>query len=195
MFIKKKCYSNVFLIQQVIIINHKLLIEFLKHTLPLLIRRPAHQNNSNLYIFFLCINKIENQHQIVFQSRGARKAPVTYHFYFGFDRFSKHWSSCFEMYHSPFGKYGPFWEISWGADIERWWKYRTEKKKHHPLKKTHQRIKVGISVQRRSARASSFSSKTFDYVQLFLNFAFIFPWLCFVVSRLRKILSFVWKLH
>ena len=90
MFIKKKCYSNVFLIQQVIIINHKLLIEFLKHTLPLLIRRPAHQNNSNLYIFFLCINKIENQHQIVFQSRGARKAPGAYHFYFGFYRFSKH---------------------------------------------------------------------------------------------------------
>ena len=123
----------------------------------------------------------------------ARAKPLE-HIIFILD-FSKHWSFCFEIYHSPFGKYGPFWEISWGADIERWWKYRTEKKIHHPLEKTHQRIKVGISVQRRSARASSFSSKTFDYAQLFLNFAFIFPWLCFVVSRLRKILSYVWKLH
>jgi hypothetical protein len=49
------------------------------------------------------------------------------------------------------------------------------KKIHHPLKKMHQRIKIGISVQRRLASASSFSSKTFDYAQLFLNFAFIFP--------------------
>ena len=32
------------------------------------------------------------------------------------------------FYHSPYRKYGPFWEISCGADIERWWKYRTEKK-------------------------------------------------------------------
>jgi hypothetical protein len=54
-------------------------------------------------------------------------------------------------------------------------KVQDRKKKHHSFKKTHQRIKVGISVQRRSARASSFSSKTFDYAQLFLNFAFIFP--------------------
>ena len=32
------------------------------------------------------------------------------------------------FYHSHYRKYGPFWEISCGADIERWWKYRTEKK-------------------------------------------------------------------
>jgi hypothetical protein len=52
---------------------------------------------------------------------------------------------------------------------------KDDEKIHHPLKKMHQRIKIGISVQRRLASASSFSSKTFDYAQLFLKFAFIFP--------------------
>ena len=31
------------------------------------------------------------------------------------------------FYHSPYRKYGPFWEISCGADIERWRKFRAEK--------------------------------------------------------------------
>ena len=56
----------------------------------------------------------------------------------------------------------------------------------NPLKKTHQRIKIGISVQRRSARALSFSSKTFDYAQLFLKFAFYFSLLMFCCQSFVK---------
>ena len=61
-----------------------------------------------------------------------------------------------------------------------------KKQKNNPLKKTHQRIKIGISVQRRSARALSFSSKTFDYAQLFLKFAFYFSLIMFCCQSFVK---------